>query len=77
MLWGNLSSYSGFSGGASGKKKNTPANTGDVSLIPGQGRSPGGGNGSPFQFSCLENPIEESGGLQSIGLQRVGHTETT
>jgi len=26
-------------------------------LIPGLGRSPGGGHGNPFQYSCLENPI--------------------
>ena len=30
--------------------------TGDVGLIPGLGRSPGGGNGNPLQYSCLENP---------------------
>ena len=42
--------------------------------IPGLGRSPGGGHGNPLQYSCLENPMEEEpGGLQSIGLQRVGH----
>ena len=33
-----------------------PANAGDAGLIPGSGRSPGGGNGSPFQYSYLENP---------------------
>ena len=40
--------------------KNLPANAGgiiDVGLIPGSERSPGGGNGSPFQYSCLENPV--------------------
>ena len=31
-------------------------NTGDEGSIPGSGRSPGGGHGSPFQYSCLENP---------------------
>ena len=39
--------------------KNLPANAGDmrdVSLIPGLGRSPGGGYGNPLQYSCLENP---------------------
>ena len=38
--------------------KNSPINAGDirnVGLIPGSGRSPGGGNGNPFQNSCLEN----------------------
>ena len=31
--------------------KNPPANAGDVGLIPGSGRSSGGGHGSPFQYS--------------------------
>ena len=35
--------------------KNLPATTGDIGLIPGQGRSPGEGNGNPLQYSCLEN----------------------
>ena len=37
-----------------------PASAGDVgdaSLIPGLGRSPGGGNGKPIQYSCLENSM--------------------
>ena len=46
---------------------------GDTGSIPGSGRSPGGGHGNPLQYSCLENPMEEPGGLQSIGSQRVGH----
>ena len=33
------------------------------------------GNGSPLQYSCLENPMEEAGGLQSMGLQRSDTTE--
>ena len=57
--------------------KNLPTNAGDArdsGLIPGLGRCPGGGHGNPLQYSCLENPRkEEPGGLQSIGLQRVGH----
>ena len=35
--------------------KNPPANAGDMDLIPGSGRSPGGGNGNTLQNSCLEN----------------------
>ena len=38
--------------------KNPPANAGDIrdtGLIPGLGKSPGGGHGNPFQYSCLEN----------------------
>ena len=38
--------------------KNLPANVGDVSLIPGSGKSPGGGNGNPLQCSCLGNPMD-------------------
>ena len=41
------------------KKKKLPAYAGyvrDVGLISGLGRSPGGGHGNPFQYSCLENP---------------------
>ena len=57
--------------------KNLPATAGDirdVDLTPESGRSPGGGSGDPFQYSCLENPMrEEPGGLQSMGLQRVRH----
>ena len=53
--------------------KNLPANAGDkrCRLIPGSGRSPGGGHGSSlaWRISWTEKP----GGLQSIGVQRVGH----
>ena len=41
--------------------KNLPANAGDIrdmGSIPGSGRSPGGGNGNPLQYSCLENPMD-------------------
>ena len=41
--------------------KNLPANTGgsgDLSFITRFGRSPGGGNGNPLQYSCLENPMD-------------------
>ena len=39
--------------------KNLPANAGDPGLIPGFGRSPGGGHGNPLQYSCLENPMDK------------------
>ena len=51
--------HGGFSGGS--MRKNLPANarnTGDCSLIPGLGRSPGRGSGNPLQYSCLENPTD-------------------
>ena len=41
--------------------KNPPCNagvTGDTGLIPGSGRSLGGGNGNSLQYSCLENPMD-------------------
>ena len=42
--------------------KNPPAKAGETrdvgGPIPGSGRSPGVGNGSPFQYSCLENPMD-------------------
>ena len=57
--------------------KNPPANAGETKeagSITGLGRSPRVGNGNPLQYSCLENPwTEEPGGLQSMGLLRVGH----
>ena len=39
----------------------------DAGSVPGSGGSAGGGNGSPLQYSCLENPIEDPGELQSMG----------
>ena len=41
--------------------QNPPANAGDTGLIPGSGRSPGGGNGNPLQNSCLGNPMDRGG----------------
>ena len=41
--------------------KNPPANTGDTEDLgstPGSERSPGGGNGNPLQYSCLEDPTD-------------------
>ena len=41
--------------------KNPPANTGDIrdeGLIPGLGRSLGGGHGNPLHYSCLDNPMD-------------------
>ena len=38
--------------------KNLPASAGDVGLILGSGRSPGGGNGNPLQYSWLENYVD-------------------
>ena len=60
-----------FPGGSDGKKFAHDA--GDAGSIPGLGRSPGEGNGNPFQYSCLENPwTEEPGG----GYSTWGHKES-
>ena len=51
--------FLGFPGGS--VVKNSPANAGearDAGSIPRSGRSPGGGNGNPLQYSCLGNPVE-------------------
>ena len=57
--------------------KNLPANAGDIrdsGLIPGLGRSPGGGNGNLFQYSCLENSVD-SGAWQVtvLGVTKSQH----
>ena len=38
--------------------KESACNAGDLGLIPGSGRSPGEGNGSPLEYSCLENHMD-------------------
>ena len=38
--------------------KNSPASAGDTSSIPGLGRSPGGGNGNPLEYSCLGSSVD-------------------
>ena len=51
----------GFPGGS--MVKNSPANAGDtrdLGLIPRLGESPGGGNGNPLQYSCLENSMDRA-----------------
>ena len=53
----HLCLYIGVPGGS--VVKNPPANAGDQGSIPGLGRRPGGGNGNPLQYSCLENPMDE------------------
>ena len=54
--------------------KELACSAGDLGLIPGSGRSPGGGNGSPLQILAWRIPwTEEPGRLQSMGSQKVGH----
>ena len=67
-----LSNVLGSSGDSDGKEFVLGA--GDLGSIPGPGRSPGEGNGSPLQYSCLENSMDrEPSRLQSMGSQRVRH----
>ena len=59
ILLGEGSKIIGFQGGT--VVKNPPANagdTGDVGSIPGLGRSLGGRNSNPLQYSCLGNPMD-------------------
>ena len=51
-----LEGIEGFPGGS--VVKNLSTNAGDMGLIPGLGRYPGGGNGNPLQYSCLENLMD-------------------
>ena len=61
--------------------KNLPANAEDIrntGSIPGSGRSPGGGHGSPLQYSCLENPMNRGAWLAIVhGVAESGMTEAT
>ena len=50
-----------------------PCNAGDLGLIPGMGRSPGGGPGNPLQYSCLEN---SHGQRTLVGYSPWGHKES-
>ena len=56
--------------------KESACNAGDLGLIPGLGRSPGGGHGNPLQYSCLENPwTEEPGRHSRWGCKELNTTE--
>ena len=62
--------------------KNPPANAGDarenVGLIPESGRSPGGGNGDPLQYSCLENCMDRGAWQYTVcGVEELDMTERT
>ena len=63
--------FMGFPGGSGGKE--SACNAGDLGLIPGLGRSPGGGHGSLIQYSCLENL---HGQRSLVGYSPWGHKES-
>ena len=60
----------GFPGGSDSKE--SACNARDPGLIPGWGRSPGGGHGTPLQYSCLENPMDR--GASQATVYRVAKT---
>ena len=62
----------GFPGGSDDKE--SACNAGDLGSIPGWGRSSGGANGNPLQYSCLENPMD--GGAWLAIVHRVAKTQT-
>ena len=65
----------GLAGGSMGKESACNAgDTGDVGSIPGLGRSPGEGHGNPFQYSCLENPMDR--GTWWATVYRVAKSQT-
>ena len=54
--------------------KETACDSGDLGLIPGLGRSPGGGNGNPLLYSYLENPMDRGAWQAAVnGDTRVGY----
>ena len=65
----------GFPGGA--VVKNLPANAGDVGLIPGLERSPGGENDNPLQYSCLGNPMDRGVWWATVSCKESDMTEAT
>ena len=65
----------GFPGGS--VVKNLPANVGDMGSIPGSGRAPGEGNGNPFQYYCLENPMDRGGWWATVPEVERGTRGTT
>ena len=56
----HICAYMGFPGGS--VVKNLPADAGDMGLIPGSRRFPGGSHGNPLQYSCLGNLMDEEPG---------------
>ena len=58
--------------------KESARNARDLGLIPGSGRSPGERNGSPLQYSCLENPMDRGAWRATVhGVTRVGYDLAT
>ena len=58
-----------FPGSSAGKE--SACNAGDPGLIPGSGRSPGGGNGSPLQYSCLDDSMDREATVYGVAKSRT------
>ena len=70
-VWGVV-----FPGGSDSEE--STCNAGDLGSIPGLGRSPGEGNGNPFQHSCLGNPMDRRAWWAPVhGVTRVVHNLAT
>ena len=62
----------GFLGGSVGKE--STYNAAGAGLIPGSGKSPGGGHGNPLQHSCLEKPMDRRVWWATVhGVTKAGH----
>ena len=73
-LFTELSLTEGFPGGSDSNE--SACNAGDPGLIPGSVRSPGKGNGNPFQYSCLENSMDGGTWWATVlGVAELGTTE--
>ena len=58
--------------------RNLPASAGDIrdaGSTPGSGRPPGGGNGNPLQYSCLEDPMDREGEGVAV-VHRLAESDT-
>ena len=64
--------HMGFPGASDGKE--SARNAEDSGSIPGSGRSPGGGNGNPLQYSCLGNTVDRGAWWATV--QRVTKSQT-
>ena len=72
MICISVNIHKGFPGDSDGKEY--ACNAGDLGSIPGSGRSPGEGNGTPLQYSCLENPMD--GGAWRATVHGVAKSRT-
>ena len=74
-----LTTLTCFPGGSDGKESACKKESADPGSIPESGRSPGEGNGNPLQYILARRipRTEETGRLQSMGSQRVGHDWTS